>query len=418
MLLSSTNCWDGRAMPTTEYLVKARSRNGRLVESRLKAVSEAEALSRVRQQGMTPIAVELANSGLNREIRIGKGRVKLKDLAIFSRQFSTMLAAGLPILRCLSILSEQTASSRLRELLLEVRDDVERGSSLSDALTGHQEFPPVMVSMVRAGEVGGFLDSTMQDIADALEAEVQLKSRIKAALTYPVAVGIIALLIVTGMLIFVVPVFQGLFDSLGGQLPLPTQMLVNASNAIKNPLISVPIVVAILLLVVWYRRSRNSPRVRRVVDPLRFRIPIFGRLFQKVALARFSRNFATLVHAGVPILTALDIVGDTAGNIVISDAVADVKESVRAGTGISRPLAEHPIFPAMVVQMISVGEDTGALDTMLGKIADFYDQEVTATTEQLMALIEPVMIVVLGGLVGGMIIALYLPIFSIFELIK
>jgi type IV pilus assembly protein PilC len=405
-------------MPTTEYLVKARSRNGRLVESRLKAVSEAEALSRVRQQGMTPIAVELANSGLNREIRIGKGRVKLKDLAIFSRQFSTMLAAGLPILRCLSILSEQTASSRLRELLLEVRDDVERGSSLSDALTGHQEFPPVMVSMVRAGEVGGFLDSTMQDIADALEAEVQLKSRIKAALTYPVAVGIIALLIVTGMLIFVVPVFQGLFDSLGGQLPLPTQLLVNASNAIKNPLISVPIVVAILLLVVWYRRSRNSPRVRRVVDPLRFRIPIFGRLFQKVALARFSRNFATLVHAGVPILTALDIVGDTAGNIVISDAVADVKESVRAGTGISRPLAEHPIFPAMVVQMISVGEDTGALDTMLGKIADFYDQEVTATTEQLMALIEPVMIVVLGGLVGGMIIALYLPIFSIFELIK
>ena len=405
-------------MPTTEYLVKARSRNGRLVESRLKAVSEAEALSRVRQQGMTPIAVELANSGLNREIRIGKGRVKLKDLAIFSRQFSTMLAAGLPILRCLSILSEQTASSRLRELLLEVRDDVERGSSLSDALTGHQEFPPVMVSMVRAGEVGGFLDSTMQDIADALEAEVQLKSRIKAALTYPVAVGIIALLIVTGMLIFVVPVFQGLFDSLGGQLPLPTQMLVNASNAIKNPLISVPIVVAILLLVVWYRRSRNSPRVRRVVDPLRFRIPIFGRLFQKVALARFSRNFATLVHAGVPILTALDSVGDTAGNIVISDAVADVKESVRAGTGISRPLAEHPIFPAMVVQMISVGEDTGALDTMLGKIADFYDQEVTATTEQLMALIEPVMIVVLGGLVGGMIIALYLPIFSIFELIK
>jgi type IV pilus assembly protein PilC len=274
------------------------------------------------------------------------------------------------------------------------------------------------VSMVRAGEVGGFLDSTMQDIADALEAEVQLKSRIKAALTYPVAVGIIALLIVTGMLIFVVPVFQGLFDSLGGQLPLPTQLLVNASNAIKNPLISVPIVVAILLLVVWYRRSRNSPRVRRVVDPLRFRIPIFGRLFQKVALARFSRNFATLVHAGVPILTALDIVGDTAGNIVISDAVADVKESVRAGTGISRPLAEHPIFPAMVVQMISVGEDTGALDTMLGKIADFYDQEVTATTEQLMALIEPVMIVVLGGLVGGMIIALYLPIFSIFELIK
>ncbi len=405
-------------MATTEYLVKARSRSGRLVESRMKAVSEAEALSRVRQQGMTPIAVELANSGLNREIRLGKGRVKVKDLAIFSRQFSTMLGAGLPILRGLSILSEQTGSSRLRDLLLQVRDDVERGSSLSDALTSHSEFPPVMVSMVRAGEVGGFLDSTMADIADALEAEVQLRSRIKAALTYPVAVAIIALLIVTGMLIFVVPVFEGLFESLGGQLPLPTQLLVTASDAITNPMIALPVLVAVVVLIVWYRRSRNSPRVRRIVDPLRFRIPIFGKLFQKVALARFTRNFATLVHAGVPILTALDIVGDTAGNVVISDAVADVKESVRAGTGIAKPLADHPIFPAMVVQMISVGEDTGALDTMLHKIADFYDQEVTATTEQLMALIEPIMIVVLGGLVGGMIIALYLPIFSIFELIK
>jgi type IV pilus assembly protein PilC len=405
-------------MATTEYLVKARSRSGRLVESRMKAVSEAEALSRVRQQGMTPIAVELANSGLNREIRLGKGRVKVKDLAIFSRQFSTMLGAGLPILRGLSILSEQTGSSRLRDLLLQVRDDVERGSSLSDALTSHSEFPPVMVSMVRAGEVGGFLDSTMADIADALEAEVQLRSRIKAALTYPIAVAIIALLIVTGMLIFVVPVFEGLFESLGGQLPLPTQLLVTASDAITNPMIALPVLVAVVVLIVWYRRSRNSPRVRRIVDPLRFRIPIFGKLFQKVALARFTRNFATLVHAGVPILTALDIVGDTAGNVVISDAVADVKESVRAGTGIAKPLADHPIFPAMVVQMISVGEDTGALDTMLHKIADFYDQEVTATTEQLMALIEPIMIVVLGGLVGGMIIALYLPIFSIFELIK
>lgn len=405
-------------MPTTEYLVKARSRNGRLVESKMQAATEAEALSRVRQLGMTPIAVERANAGLNTEIRFGKGRVKVKDLAIFSRQLSTMLGAGLPILRSLSILADQTRSTRLRDTLLEMRDDVEQGASLSDAMAKHEIFPPVMVSMVRAGEVGGFLDTTMLEVADAMEAEVKLRAQIKAALTYPVAVGVIAVVIVVGMLIFVVPVFQDLFESLGGELPLPTQVLVTISNAIKNPLVFGPILVVLIGGFLWYRRVKNSLRVRRVVDPLKFRIPIFGKLFQKVALARFTRNFATLVHAGVPILTALDIVGDTSGNVVISDAVADVKESVRAGTGISKPLTEHPVFPDMIVQMIAVGEDTGALDTMLHKISDFYDQEVASTTEQLMALIEPIMIVVLGGLVGGMIIALYLPIFNIFELIK
>lgn len=405
-------------MPRTEYLVKARSRNGRLVESKMQAATEAEALSRVRQLGMTPIAVELANTGLNTEIRFGRGRVKVKDLAIFSRQLSTMLGAGLPILRCLTILADQTQSVRLRDTLLQMRDDVERGASLSDAMAKHEVFPPVMVSMVRAGEVGGFLDTTMLEVADAMEAEVKLRAQIKAALTYPIAVAVIAVIIVVGMLIFVVPVFQDLFESLGGELPLPTQILVTISNGIKNPLVFGPILLVVIGGFLWYRRFKNSPKVRRVVDPLKFRIPIFGKLFQKVALARFTRNFATLVHAGVPILTALDIVGDTSGSIVISDAVADVKESVRAGTGIAKPLTEHPVFPDMIVQMIAVGEDTGALDTMLHKISDFYDQEVAATTEQLMALIEPLMIVLLGGLVGGMIIALYLPIFNIFELIK
>jgi len=404
-------------MPTTEYLVKARSRNGRLVETKMSAASEAEALSRTRQLGMTPIAVEPANTGLNKEIRFGKGRVKVKDLAIFSRQLSTMLGAGLPILRCLSILSEQTQSQRLKDLLLEMRDDVERGASLSEAMGKHEEFPLVMVSMVRAGEAGGFLDTTMGEVADALESEVKLRGQIKGALTYPIAVGIIAVLIVVGMLIFVVPVFQGLFDSLGGELPLPTQILVIMSDGLKDPKVFGPLIIIVVGGMLWYRKYKNSPKVRRVMDPIKFRVPIFGKLFQKVALARFSRNFSTLVHAGVPILTALDIVGDTSGNIIISRAVADVKESVRSGTGIAKPLTEHPVFPDMIVQMIAVGEDTGALDTMLAKVADFYDQEVSATTEQLMALIEPLMIIVLGAVVGGMIIALYLPIFSIYELI-
>ena len=388
-------------MPTTEYLVKARSRNGRLVETKMSAASEAEALSRTRQLGMTPIAVEPANTGLNKEIRFGKGRVKVKDLAIFSRQLSTMLGAGLPILRCLSILSEQTQSQRLKDLLLEMRDDVERGASLSEAMGKHEEFPLVMVSMVRAGEAGGFLDTTMGEVADALESEVKLRGQIKGALTYPIAVGIIAVLIVVGMLIFVVPVFQGLFDSLGGELPLPTQILVIMSDGLKDPKVFGPLIIIVVGGMLWYRKYKNSPKVRRVMDPIKFRVPIFGKLFQKVALARFSRNFSTLVHAGVPILTALDIVGDTSGNIIISRAVADVKESVRSGTGIAKPLTEHPVFPDMIVQMIAVGEDTGALDTMLAKVADFYDQEVSATTEQLMALIEPLMIIVLGAVVVG-----------------
>ncbi|MDQ5975136.1 MAG: type pilus assembly protein PilC [Actinomycetota bacterium] len=405
-------------MPQNDYLVKARSRSGRLVSSKMRALSEADALTRVRQQGLTPIAVEPVNSGLKREITFGKGRVKTKDLAIFSRQFATMLSSGLPILRCLAILSEQTQSARLRDLLIEVRDEVEKGDSLSEAFNRHKEFPALLVSMVRAGEVGGFLDSTMVQIADSLEADVRLRGKIKGALTYPIAVGIIAVLIVTGMLIFVVPVFSELFASFGGELPLPTQLLVNMSNLVKNPLFFVPTLVVVLTFTFWYRANKDSLRVRQVVDPLKFRLPVFGKLLQKVALARFTRNFSTLMHAGVPILGALDIVGETAGNIVISRAVVSVKESVRQGTGIAKPLSEHAVFPNMVVQMIAVGEDTGALDDMLRKIADFYDQEVEATTEQLMALIEPIMIMVLGGIVGGMIVAMYLPIFKIFELIN
>lgn len=405
-------------MPQNDYLVKARSRSGRLVSSKMRALSEADALTRVRQQGLTPIAVEPVNSGLKREITFGKGRVKTKDLAIFSRQFATMLSSGLPILRCLAILSEQTQSARLRDLLIEVRDEVEKGDSLSEAFNRHKEFPALLVSMVRAGEVGGFLDSTMVQIADSLEADVRLRGKIKGALTYPIAVGIIAVLIVTGMLIFVVPVFSELFASFGGELPLPTQLLVNMSNLVKNPLFFFPTLVVVLTFTFWYRANKDSLRVRQVVDPMKFRLPVFGKLLQKVALARFTRNFSTLMHAGVPILGALDIVGETAGNIVISRAVVSVKESVRQGTGIAKPLSEHAVFPNMVVQMIAVGEDTGALDDMLRKIADFYDQEVEATTEQLMALIEPIMIMVLGGIVGGMIVAMYLPIFKIFELIN
>ncbi len=405
-------------MPQTEYLVKSRARTGRLIESKITATSEADAIARVRATGMTPIAVEVTNKGLNRSIQLTKPRVKLKDLAIFSRQFATMLSSGLPILRCLRILSDQSTNPALQDLLRTITNDVERGDSLSIAMARHKEFPPLMVSMIRAGEVGGFLDTTMLEIASSFEADVLLRGKIKAALTYPIAVGVIAVVIVIGMLIFVVPVFDSMFAQLGGELPAPTQFLVNLSNLLKNPLFSVPLLAAIIFSVIWYRNHKTELRVRNVVDPLKFRLPVFGQLFQKIALSRFTRNFSTLLAAGVPVLTALDIVGDTSGNVIIARAVTSVKESVRQGAGMAAPLAEHEVFPEMVVQMIAVGEDTGALDSMLKKIAEFYDQEVTATTEQLMALIEPIMIVVLGSLVGGMIIALYLPIFKIFDLVK
>ncbi len=405
-------------MTQTEYFVRARSRNGSLIEQKIKGSSESDALSRIRQLGLTPISVEAQVSGWNREFHLRQPRVKPKDLAIMTRQFATMLGAGLPILRCLVILADQTESVRLKDLLLQVRDDVERGTSLSESLARYPEFPPLMVNMIRAGELGGFLDETMLQIAESIEADVRLRGKIKAALTYPVAVGVIAVVVTTAMLIFVVPVFSDMFASLGGQLPAPTQLLVNISNFMKNPMFMLPAIALVLILVGWYRRSKNDPRLRAVLDPLKFRLPVFGQLFHKIALARFCRNFSALLHAGVPILSALDIVGGTAGNVVIVNAVRDVKASVSQGSGMSRPLQDHPVFPDMVVQMIAVGEDTGALDQMLAKIADFYDEEVEATTEQLMALIEPIMIMLLGALVGGMIVAMYLPIFNIFELVK
>ena len=397
-------------MPQIDFAVKARSRQGKLIEQNLKAASEADAISRIRDLGLTPIAVEEKNRGLKKEIRLGRGKVKVKDLAIFSRQFATMLASGVSILRCLDILAEQSQSRRLAELLEGMRIEIEKGASLSETMRRRKEFPPLMTSMVQAGEVGGFLDTTMVEIAKALETDVKLRGKIKSALAYPVAVGLISVVIVIIMLLFIVPVFSGLFESLGGNLPAPTRFLVNASNAIRNPLIMGPIVAVLVAATVTYRANRHRMGVRKIVDPVKFKIPVFGNLMKKIALARFTRNFSSLLKAGVPILTALDIVGDTSGNVVITRAVDQVKESVRNGSSIAKPLSGHPVFPDMVVQMIAVGEDTGEIDTMLAKVADFFDQEVEATTEQLMSLLEPIMIVVMGSLVGGILIALYMPI--------
>jgi type IV pilus assembly protein PilC len=402
---------------TAQYAYKVRDAQGRLSEGKVEAASEAAVADKLRSMGFVPLEVKQANVGMQREISFGKKRVKTKDLAVFSRQFATMIDAGLTLIRALNIMAEQAENPELRRILRGVKQDVESGLSLSASFAKTPEvFPPLMINMTRAGEAGGFLDAAMRQVADNFEAEVKLRGKIKAALTYPVVVFILAILMCIAMLIFVVPVFKNMFESLGGQLPLPTMILVKLSAAMKYIL---PIgIVSFVGFMVWWRKFGRTERVRNVVDPLKLRIPVFGLLFQKLALTRFSRNLGTLLSSGVPILQSLEIVSETTGSIVISRALKEVQESVRRGESVAGPLAEHEVFPPMVVQMISSGEEAGAVDQMLNKIAEFYDEEVAAMTESLTALIEPLMIAFLGGVVGSMIVALYMPIFKIFDMIK
>jgi len=403
-------------MATNQYTYKVRDGRGNFVEGKVEAASEEAVADKLRTMGYVPLEVRPANVGMQREISFGgKKRIKLKDLAVFCRQFATMIDAGLTMLRGLNILAEQSDNPELRRVLREVKQDVEAGLSLSAAFAKHDAFPPLMVNMTKAGEAGGFLDVTMRQIADNYEAEVKLRGKIKAALTYPVVVFILAILMCVGMLVFIVPVFEGMFVTLGGELPLPTKVLVFLSSTMKY-VIPVMAVLGIVGLVLW-RKFGKTERVRNVVDPLKLRLPVFGNLFAKLALARFARNLGTLLSSGVPILQSLEIVSDTTGSIVISRALKEVQESVRRGETVSGPLADHPVFPTMVVQMMASGEESGAIDKMLQKIAQFYDEEVEATTEALTALIEPLMIAFLGGIVGSMIIALYMPIFKVFDLI-
>ena len=404
---------------TMEYDYAVRDRGGKMVKGRLKADSPAMVATKLKSMGYAPVSITEANAGMKRDISIpGFGnKIGLKDLAIMSRQFATMINAGLSLLRSLTILEEQTECKPLAKVLAQVRAEVEGGRALSEAMAAHPKvFPPLMVNMCRAGEVGGFLDQSLLQIASNYESEVRLRGKVKSAMTYPVVVAVMAVLGVSGMLLFIVPTFKEMFASLGGTLPAPTRFLVFLSELLKSSILF--IVAFFVAFGVLWKKFKRSPQVRNVVDPLKLKAPVFGPLFQKIAIARFTRNLGTMIHSGVPILQALDIVADTTGNVVVGNAVRDVQESVRQGESLARPLNNHPVFPPMVVQMMSVGEDTGALDEMLNKISEFYDQEVEATTEALTSLIEPIMIAVMGVVIGGMIIALYMPIFKVFDLIQ
>ncbi|TCU49833.1 type IV pilus assembly protein PilC [Curtobacterium sp. PhB25] len=400
---------------------RGRDGAGKLVKGRLDASSEGAVVQRLRGMGVSPIAIteSKAGTGLQTEIKIPgfeKG-VGLKDLAIMSRQASTMLTSGLSLLRALSILADQTENKKLKDILGKVRDDVERGVSFSDAVAKFPvDFPPIMINMIRAGETGGFLDQAMDSIATNFEKEHKLRTTIKSAMTYPVVVLVMSLLAVAIMLIFIVPIFQDMFSSLGGKLPLPTMMLVYLSHAMRY--IAIPLAIAIAAFWFWWRANKNTDRVRAFVDPITLRLPVFGPLQKKIVIARFSRNFSNMIGAGVPILQALRIVGEVSNNFVVKRALDNVAEAVRKGESIAEPLSKEAVFPAMVTQMVAVGEDAGSLEIMLEKIAVFYDAEVEATTDALTSLIEPLLIAFLGVVVGGMIIALYMPIFQITNVVQ
>jgi type IV pilus assembly protein PilC len=405
-------------MAQTTYAYRVRDRQGRMLGGTLEADSEDAVVARLRQLGYAPISIQAEKSaGLKTELRLpGTGRVKLKDLAVFSRQFATMINSGLSLLRALAILSEQVGNRRLAEVVGQVRGDVEQGTSLSAAMAKHPKvFNRLYVSMVRAGEVGGFLDQVLVKVAEAFEKEVALRGKIRSAMTYPVVVFGMVIGIVSAMLIFIVPTFKKLYDQLHGTLPLPTRVLIGISDAIRHWILLILLVV--IALVFGFRRWKGTTRGRYVVDRFKLKVKVFGPLFQKTALSRFSRTLSTLIRSGVPILQALDIVSDTVNNAVISRAIKDVQGSVREGESLATPLSRHRTFPPMVVQMMGVGEETGALDAMLSKVADFYDQEVEAAVASLTSLIEPLLIAVMGGAVGGMVIALYLPLFNIINLI-
>jgi type IV pilus assembly protein PilC len=398
------------------YDYRGRDGAGKLVKGRLDAASEGAVVQRLRGMGVSPIAISQAKAGtgLQTEIKIPgfeKG-VGLKDLAIMARQASTMLSSGLSLLKTLSILADQTDNKKLKVILGKVRDEVEQGVSFSDAVGKYPvDFPPIMINMIRAGETGGFLDQAMDSIATNFEKEHKLRTTIKSAMTYPVVVLIMSLLAVVIMLVFIVPIFQDMFSSLGGKLPLPTMMLVYLSHAMVY--VGPVLLVAFVLGWLWWRANKNTDRVRGIVDPVRLRVPVFGQLAKKIVMARFARNLSNMIAAGVPILQALQIAGQVSNNFVVEKALGRVSEAVRKGESISEPLSRENVFPSMVSQMIAVGEDAGSMEIMLQKIASFYDNEVEATTEALTSLIEPLLIAFLGVVVGGMIVALYLPIFQI-----
>ncbi|HEX7183142.1 MAG TPA: type II secretion system F family protein [Thermoanaerobaculia bacterium] len=401
-------------MPSFEW--KGRTRTGLAQEGILLADNRDAAVAVLRRQQIQ--VVNIREKG--REIKLMPRlpvRISQKRIAIFTRQFSVMLDAGLPLVQCLEILGGQEENKAFAAIINEVRTDVESGASIADSMRKHPKaFDNLFVNMVAAGEAGGILDIILQRLSTYIEKAVKLNSQVKSAMIYPVSVIVIAAGVVFIILWKVIPVFAQLFSGLGGEMPFLTRMVIGASNFVGRYFFF--IVPAIIAGIVALSRYHKTHRGRRVIDGALLKIPIIGMLLRKISVARFCRTLATLTSSGVPILDGLEITAKTAGNAIIEDAVMAVRKSVEEGKTVSEPLGDTKVFPAMVVQMINVGEQTGALDQMLSKIADFYEDEVDTAVAGLMKLIEPIMITILGVIIGTIVTAMYLPLYSILTKIE
>ena len=393
------------------FLWQAEAKKGESKKGEIDAADEAAVRGQLRRQGYKSITVKKKPKDLFADIPFLQQKVTEKDVVVFARIFATMINAGLPLIQCLDLLGKQEQNKTFSKVISSIREDIEGGSTLTDALRKYPKiFDNLFVNLVAAGESGGILDVILQRLSGYMEKAMKLKSTVKGAMTYPIIVGVIAVVIIGGLLVFVVPMFQKMFEGMGGSLPAPTQFLVDLSQFLQNSYLYIGAFMAALYF--GFKRFYATEKGTLIVDALVLKAPVFGPLLKKVAVAKFTRTLSTMMQSGVPILEGLGIVSKTSGNKIIEIALMKTRQSISEGKTIAEPLTEAGIFPAMVVQMIAVGEATGALDTMLAKIADFYDDEVDAAVGALTAMLEPLMMCILGPAVGFVLIAMYLPIFQ------
>jgi type IV pilus assembly protein PilC len=404
-------------MPT--YVAKVRDSQGNTRTAKFVADSLTDARTNLRDKGFVVQDLKESQSLGSRfsleKFQNSLVKVSVKDKAVFSRQFAALVNAGVAIVRSLSVLAEQCSNPKLKKALTEIRDDVQTGVNLSDSMRKHPDcFDGLYVSMVQAGEIGGVLDEVLNRLAKLLEDMARLQNQIKSAMSYPLVVGFLATAIFVGMTVFLIPIFANIFEDIGVELPPLTQFLMTCSKILRSYW-SLAILGVIVVGQIAYKQYYKTPVGKLTVDTYSLKVPLFGDLIQKSSVARFSRTFGSLTRSGVPIITCLEIVRDTSGNQVIANAIDDARKEVQEGGMISSALNKNQVFPAMSIQMMMIGEETGELDGMLMKVADFYEDEVEQAVKSLTSILEPLMIVVLGGMVGTILLAMYLPMFKVFE---
>jgi type IV pilus assembly protein PilC len=393
------------------YVWQGQDRRGTLQKGEMEAVDDAAVGLQLRRLQIKPSKIKKKPKDLFENVSLLQPKVRTADVVVFARQFSTMINAGLPLIQCLDILQAQQENKTFKKMLKHIKETVEGGATLADALAKYPNvFDDLFVNMVAAGETGGILDAILNRLSEYMEKTMKLKKKVKSAMTYPIIVLCIAVLVIGVIMVFVIPVFEKMFADFGGALPAPTQIVVNASRFIRDNILYM--VGAVVVFVFLFKRYYNSEKGRAVVDNYLLKLPVFGLLLRKVAVAKFTRTLGTMVSSGVPILDALGITAKTSGNKTVESAIYKVRSAISEGRTMADPLAESGVFPSMVCQMVAVGESTGALDAMLSKIADYYDDEVDAAVDSLTSMIEPFMMVFLGVTIGGLVVSMYLPIFK------